>query len=254
MEHVDFSQTLAALLRTSTYEAHKTAEKSPGAIALLSGQLPKDDYVTYLMMLWHIYQSVYSSPKSPTRYSTLSSAFEDALDRHATHPALEPTYNPSLLRRAPALADDISHILQVPLSTWQSHPVHLRLRSAWPAPFAAYLARIRTLANSVDPTQLLAHSYVRYLGDLSGGQTIRRVVAKAYLLDEADGLGLKFYEFRGLMGSGIANQGEMKRIKEWFREGMNTAGDIGDDVKGVLVATFFLGCSTYPFVLSSRRV
>ena len=233
MEPVDFSQPLAALLRTSTYEAHEAAEKSPGATTLLSGQLPRDDYARYLMMLWHIYQSVHSSPIYPTRHSTFPSAFENALDRHATHPALEPTYNPSLLRRAPALADDISHILQVPLPTWQSHPIYHRLHSAFPAPLAAYLARIRILADSEDPTPLLAHSYVRYLGDLSGGQTIRHVIAKAY------GLGLKFYEFRGLMGSGIANQGEMKRIKEWFRNGVNAAGDIGADVKGKLQPPHF---------------
>ena len=75
---------------------------------------------------------------------------------------------------------------------------------------------------------------MRYLGDLSGGQNVRRVIAKAYGLDEEHGLGLKFYEFRGLMGSGIANLGEMKRIKEWFRDGVDTAGDIGMEVKGKL--------------------
>jgi heme oxygenase len=185
-----------------------------------------------------------------------NSAFEEALDRHAAHPALEPTYNPSLLRRAPALADDISHLLQVPVSTWQSHPVHLKLQSAFPAPLTAYVARIRTLADSANPTALLAHSYVRYLGDLSGGQTIRRTIAKAYNLDESDGLGLKFYEFREQTGSGIANQGEMKRIKEWFREGMNTAGNIGVEVKGKMNPTFTPVSKVMNDVVvpSSRRV
>jgi len=62
------------------------------------------------------------------------------------------------------------------------------------------------------------------------------MAAKTYGLDETYGLGLKFYEFRELMGSGIADQGEMKRIKEWFRGGMNTAGDIGVEVKCKLSA------------------
>ena len=58
------------------------------------------------------------------------------------------------------------------------------------------------------------------------------MASKAYGLDETDRIGLKFYEFRELMGSGIADQGEMKRIKEWFKDGMDTAGDIGVEVKG----------------------
>ena len=232
MEHVDFSQPLAALIRAGTHEIHETISNSPAVATLLSGQLSRDDYIRYLMMLWHIYQSVTLFPSFRTGCSTLSSTLEDALDKHATHPVLEPTYNPPLLRRAPALADDISHLLQVPLATWQSHPAHLRLQSTLPAPLVAYLVRIRTLTDSADPAPLLAHSYVRYVGDLSGGQIIRRMASKAYGLDETDRIGLKFYEFRELMGSGIADQGEMKRIKEWFKDGMDTAGDIGVEVKG----------------------
>jgi Heme oxygenase len=50
------SQPLAALLRESTQNIHGTAESSPGAIALLSGRLRKEEYVRYLMMLWYIYE------------------------------------------------------------------------------------------------------------------------------------------------------------------------------------------------------
>jgi len=81
--------------------------------------------------------------------------------------------------------------------------------------------RINSISDSSDPSALLAHSYVRYLGDLSGGQSIRRVIAKAYELDEMSGIGLEFYEFKELGGSRRASQGDMKKIKEWFREGMN---------------------------------
>ena len=42
---------------------------------------------------------------------------------------------------------------------------------------------------------LVAHAYVRYLGDLSGGQILRRVVAESLHL--ADGTGTAFYEFSG---------------------------------------------------------
>ena len=95
-----------------------------------------------------------------------------------------------------------------------------------------YLVQLRHIA-SASPVSLLAHSYVRYLGDLSGGQTIRHILAKAYGLDEASGEGLSFYAFRSLHSSVPAGLGEMKRIKEWFREGLNAAGELGGaDAKG----------------------
>ena len=101
-----------------------------------------------------------------------------------------------------------------------------------PAALTAYVSRIEELANAADPSPLLAHSYVRYLGDLSGGQTVRHTISKAYALDESAGLGLSFYSFKSLTAQKQANQGEMKRIKEWFREGMNAAGNLGIHVKG----------------------
>jgi len=218
MSAVDFSRPLATLLRESTRKAHETVENSPGATAMLGGKLSVDEYIRYLMMLWHIYDT-----------------FERALDRHAAHPSLEPTYNPTLLARAPSLAADISYLLQVPESTWKSHPAHVELMNTNPAPLVAYVSRIEELANAEDPSPLLAHSYVRYLGDLSGGQTIRHTVSKAYGLDEAAGLGLSFYAFKSLRSQNPANQGEMKRIKEWFRGGLNTAGDSGVTVKASVV-------------------
>ncbi|KAF9483494.1 heme oxygenase-like protein [Pholiota conissans] len=163
------------------------------------------------------------------------SAFERALERHATHPTLEPTYNPALLARAPALSADIAHLLQVDESAWKMHPIHTHLCKSAPGPLTDYVQRINAVADLPDPSALLAHSYVRYLGDLSGGQTIRHVLAKAYDLDEASGLGVSFYAFKELRSSKPANQGEMKRIKEWFREGTNKAGEKGIEVKAAVV-------------------
>jgi len=70
------------------------------------------------------------------------------------------------------------------------------------------------------------------MGDLNGGQIMKRNIRKAYgLVDE---LGTTFYDF-GVMGSEgksnppIANMGEVRRIKEWFRRGIDTG--IGNDLK-----------------------
>ncbi|EMD39755.1 hypothetical protein CERSUDRAFT_112040 [Gelatoporia subvermispora B] len=204
---LDLSQPMATLLRLGTAQAHEKAEHSKGAAWLTRGELDRDEYIRFLMMLYHVY-----------------SALERALDRHAAHPVLAPTYNPALLARAPSLAADIAFLLQAS-SDWQAHPLHTELLAHPPPTFAQYVARLDELAEA-DPAPLLAHAYVRYLGDLSGGQFIRRRLAKAYGLE--DGRGLSFYDFAplGAANAGGATIGDMKKIKEWYRDGMNAgAGD-----------------------------
>lgn len=56
----------------------------------------------------------------------------------------------------------------------------------------AYAHRIEQAAET-DPTLLIGHHYTRYLGDLSGGQVLRRVVARTFGL--TDGAGGAFYVF-----------------------------------------------------------
>lgn len=80
---------------------------------------------------------------------------------------------------------------------------------------------------------LLAHAYVRYLGDLSGGQYIRRRIAKVYGLsdahDSSKGDGVRFYIFKNSDGGGDAEAGkaDIQRLKDWFKAGMDAG--VGDD-------------------------
>lgn len=221
----DLSQPLATLLREGTKQAHTEAETSQGARLLLGGQLPKDEYVRFLMMLWYVYDTI-----------------ERGLDRHSTYPTLEPTYNPTLLARASTLSADIAYLLEVSEDQWKSHPIHKELVTPrLPGPLETYLLRLEALADAPDPSPLLAHSYVRYLGDLSGGQSIKRVIAKAYGLESDDNkagsdLGVSFYVFKELRSANSASIGEMKKIKDWFREGMNVGGArCGDEAKLAIV-------------------
>ncbi|KAI0086982.1 hypothetical protein BDY19DRAFT_893746 [Irpex rosettiformis] len=209
LETVDFSQDIATLLRIGTAAAHDKAEHSEGAGWLVRGELDKEEYVRFLMMLYHVYDNL-----------------ERALEKFSTHPVLSQTYNPALFNRTTSLSADISHFLQLPESSWLSHPIHVTLTTSPPEPFAAYTARIKHLADS-NPAGLLAHAYVRYLGDLSGGQFIKRRIIKAYGLED-DGRGVSFYEFGKLGGEvGVGTMGDMKKIKEWYRTGMNEG--IGKD-------------------------
>jgi heme oxygenase len=52
--------------------------------------------------------------------------------------------------------------------------------------------RIRAISNE-KPELLVAHAYTRYLGDLSGGQILKKIAQRAMNL--SDGKGLAFYEF-----------------------------------------------------------
>ncbi|KAI5123147.1 hypothetical protein M0805_000850 [Coniferiporia weirii] len=208
---IDYTQPLASLLKVATSAAHESAEHSQGAGWLTRGELDRDEYVWFLMMLFHVYNTL-----------------EIGLDKHSAHPTLAPTYNPTILARAPSLASDISFLLDVPEASWQDHPLHRAFLSAPPPPFTAYVSRIRYLSDeAADPSPLLAHAYVRYLGDLSGGQVIRRRIAKAYGIEREDGRGTLFYDFKQLGGGKSASIGDMRKIKEWFRDGMNQGG--GDD-------------------------
>lgn len=236
VQDYDLSQPLATLLRQGTAAAHEGAEHSKGAGWLLRGELDQEEYARFLMMLWHVYSCVFHLILFICKsHEPSSSELETALEKYSAEPTLAPTYHPNLLVRAPRLGADIAHLLGVPEAEWQAHPIHRELTTSPPAPFSAYVDRIRELAApptpgapaAAGPGRLLAHSYVRYLGDLAGGQVIRRRIAKAYGLKEGAG-GVEFYRFGSLDGAEAdAGPEERKRIREWYRDGMNEGA--GDD-------------------------
>ena len=73
-----------------------------------------------------------------------------------------------------------------------------------------YVARLDWLAAHW-PTGLAAHQYTRYLGDLSGGQMIKRVVQKAFATTGSDGAA--FYEFPEIA--------DIAAFKARYREGLD---------------------------------
>jgi heme oxygenase len=52
---IDYTQPIAVLLRQGTAKAHEDAENSAGAIALTRGELDKEEYVRFLIMLYYVY-------------------------------------------------------------------------------------------------------------------------------------------------------------------------------------------------------
>ncbi|ESP00157.1 hypothetical protein LOTGIDRAFT_81155, partial [Lottia gigantea] len=51
------------------------------------------------------------------------------------------------------------------------------------------------------PSLLLSHHFIRYFGDLSGGQVLKYKMRKRFQLSENDDNGLQFYEFKNIENS-----------------------------------------------------
>ena len=132
--------------------------------SLIRGTITRAAYVALLRNLADIYR-----------------ALEGELDRNAGLPALA-AVDLTALRRLPRLLEDISAL--DPTSA-ASHPPP---RSAT----CQYVARLHELGERA-PDLLLAHAYVRYMGDLSGGQMLKSIVAIG--LGLAEGVGTTFYDF-----------------------------------------------------------
>lgn len=187
-----------------------------------------------------------------------SSALETGLNAYATNPVLSPTYNPALLARAPELASDIKFLLArlpasvatvsappisslaEPLPPFPLPPLLQDVFTTTPPALAVYLDRLRDLSASQDSApRLLAHAYVRYLGDLSGGQIIGARLRKAYGLDGLDGR--RFYYFDldhdlTAAETGEETVGERKKklhaVKGWYRDGMDAGVPDDKELKG----------------------
>jgi heme oxygenase (biliverdin-producing, ferredoxin) len=150
-------------LRLETRDLHAAAERSGAMGALLHGALDLPRYRALLRNLLVIYV-----------------AMELALDACQAQPHVAPLRMPALFRSA-ALQQDL-RALSEPTGETQA-PVL--------AATTAYAQRLAHLASTGSPA-LAAHAYVRYLGDLHGGQALKRVVARSYALDDA---ATQFYEF-----------------------------------------------------------
>jgi heme oxygenase len=155
---------LARALREGTADLHREAERAGLMGELLRGRISRQGYSALLRNLHALYQ-----------------ALEAHLSRHAGDPALAAVWSPELAREA-ALASDLATLHG---SLWERE---IQLQPA----MTRYVARLDEVAQAT-PRLLLAHAYVRYLGDLSGGQIVRRVIAASLALGEDRGQA--FYRF-----------------------------------------------------------
>lgn len=154
---------LAARLRDATGAAHSAAERTAFVKHLFKGTLPRDGYVGLIRALHPVYV-----------------ALEAAMGAHKDDAVVGMVYDPGL-NRAASLEQDLEFFAG---KDWRSIPV---VKAA-----SDYADHLTDLGKRM-PRGLVAHAYVRYLGDLSGGQMMGRSVAKTYEAGEA---GTNFYNFR----------------------------------------------------------
>lgn len=195
------STGLAAELRAGTRKAHTLVESAALVRAFLRGVV---DAATYTRLLGAL-QAIYT-------------ALEEALEGHREDPRVGPVVIPALFRREP-LARDLAHFGGVP-----ADPLEARLAAA----VAAYVSRLSTVA-ATRPELLVAHAYVRHLGDLSGGQILGAIVART--LAVAPPAGVEFYRFEAVS--------DPAALKDEYRRRLD-ALPIDPETRGEIIAEAIL--------------
>lgn len=160
------SYPLSRLLRESTQQAHTLAENTLLMKCFMQGVVAKEPLGQWLSRLYYVYDALEAE---------LQGSCSDAVGAVCFFG----------LERRPQLEKDLAFYLG---DSWcdriQPSPKTIR-----------YVMRIHAIANDT-PELLVAHAYVRYMGDLSGGQGLRAVIRSA--LNLPLGQGTAFYEFAEL--------------------------------------------------------
>ncbi|XP_072127869.1 heme oxygenase 1a [Mobula birostris] len=188
---------LSEALKLATKESHELAENSEFMRNFQKGQVTKDQFTLLLDCLYFIY-----------------TALEEESERNKDHPAFAPVYFPSELDRKEALEKDLEYFHG---PEWRSH-------IKCPKATEKYVRRIQHVGRE-EPELLVAHAYIRYLGDLSGGQVLKKVAEKALQLPST-GEGSAFFTFDRITSA--------NKFKQLYRSRMNTLEAVGETRQRIL--------------------
>jgi heme oxygenase len=175
--------SVVTALYLSTKVQHTEAERSGIISDMLRGEVSRDGYVLLQRNLLAAYR-----------------ALEAGLDRHRATPALA-ALAAYRLDRASAMEADLTVLCDGDFSAVPMLPAG-----------DAYVARIEQAAQG-DGELLIAHAYTRYLGDLSGGQILKRLLAKKPGLAPDE---LSFYDFPA--------HADLAALKADYRAALDEAG------------------------------
>lgn len=160
---------------------------------VLRGTITRSAYLALLVNLRAIYE-----------------ALEIQLDANRDNPALAGV-DWNSVRRTPALESDIEH--------FRDRTSHLTTEQS----ASRYVLQLRKLGAEA-PGALLVHAYLRYLGDMYGGQIMRRTLAKAF--PDASANSFSFYDFTSV--------GDQNAFVNSVRSALDALPDHGFDADALL--------------------
>ena len=158
------SPNLATQLREGTTKSHSMAENVMFVKSFLSGVIDKNSYRTLVANLYFVYQAI-----------------EEEMLRNKDHDCIKPILFPEL-NREESLKNDLQFF----------YGKHWEQEIAPSIATKVYVDRIHNIG-TYQPLLLVVHSYSRYLGDLSGGQILKKIAKNAMNL--SDSQGTNFYDF-----------------------------------------------------------
>jgi heme oxygenase (biliverdin-producing, ferredoxin) len=165
-------------LRERSTAAHSSSEGAGFMSDLMRGDGTRDDYIALVVQHWFMYD-----------------ALERATERMRNDPVAS-VFISDRLTRLPALEADLEFLLG---AHWRDQVSPLPTTKR-------YVDRIEQVGKTW-PGGFVAHHYTRYLGDLSGGQFIGRLMARRFGF-ETNGIG--FYIFDDIA--------DPKAFKDVYRE------------------------------------
>uniref|UniRef100_A0A8C5S7J7 heme oxygenase (biliverdin-producing) n=1 Tax=Laticauda laticaudata TaxID=8630 RepID=A0A8C5S7J7_LATLA len=188
---------LSELLKEGTKEAHDRAENTQFVKDFLKGHIKRELFKLGTAALYFTY-----------------SALEEEMEHNKDQPCFAPLYFPLELHRKEALARDLEYLYG---EGWEEK---IQCSEAT----QRYVDRIHHVGKQ-EPELLVAHAYTRYMGDLSGGQVLKRVAQRALKLPSS-GEGINFYMFEN-----ISNP---QQFKQFYRARLN-ALDVSQETKEKIV-------------------
>lgn len=178
--------SLSARLREGTAQSHTQAENSAYMKCFLKGVVEREPFRKLLANLYQVYRCL-----------------ETALEQQQQHPILGRIYYPELFRTA-ALQQDLAYFYG---QDWAAQIPTLPTGKV-------YVERLKSLATQA-PQLLVAHAYTRYMGDLSGGQSLKPIIRSALNLVGTEGTAM--YEF-----SDIPTPAARRKFKETYRQALDS--------------------------------
>ncbi|MBE9218712.1 biliverdin-producing heme oxygenase [Dolichospermum flos-aquae] len=176
------SNNLAMKLRVGTQQAHTNSENVGFMKCFIKGVVDKNCFIQLLSNFYFVY-----------------SELEAAIEKHKQHPVISLIYFHELNRQSSLKQDMLFYYG----NQWQET---IKPSSAT----QTYIARIQQISTH-EPALLLAHSYTRYLGDLSGGQMLQKIAQSALKLSGYTGT--SFYNFEQIP--------DKQAFKEKYRQALD---------------------------------